>query len=159
MDESLGVILFGDLRRLFTDNHADRLSSAQIVEALSGLKTDPDRRCTRDKPISTRGLAKILGRHRVGPGLVRFGDTETVSVDLREELKHLLHKFLPPPDCIYVTTPQPPSEPPFVNSSPAHRAQMLLRETRKDSRQIRAVLLCRIVIGSGAFLSRSSYLR
>jgi hypothetical protein len=41
MDKSIGVILLGDLKRLFTDNHADRRSSAQIVEALSGIEDRP----------------------------------------------------------------------------------------------------------------------
>jgi hypothetical protein len=115
VEDSIGVILLEDLRRLFTDDRADRLSSAKIVEALNRMEERPWPEYAKGRPITTRGLANILSRYGIAPRTVRFGDAETVKGYLREELEPLFYRFLPPPQFVSVTTSHLASVGPSMN--------------------------------------------
>jgi hypothetical protein len=72
-DESTGVILLGDIRAIFDSQHSDRLSSAALVSALTEIETSPWIEWRNGKPLSARGLAKLLQPFGIRPSSVRIG--------------------------------------------------------------------------------------
>ncbi len=73
-DQSTGVRLLADIRQIFTDREADRISSADLVAALAGIETSPWAECSRGKPLTAPTLARLLSRFGIAPDSVRFGD-------------------------------------------------------------------------------------
>jgi hypothetical protein len=70
-DPSLGVLLLADCRRVFEEHGADRLTTEQLLDALTGLDEAPWADL-RGKPLNDRGLAKRLKKYDVRPGLHRY---------------------------------------------------------------------------------------
>ena len=68
-----GALLLADLRDLFRDRGAPRLTSAFIVEALGGMEERPWPEWRRDKPMSANQLARALGPFGVRPQNIREG--------------------------------------------------------------------------------------
>jgi Protein of unknown function (DUF3631) len=114
-DDSDATLLLEDLRRLFTENHTDRLSSFDIVWALGDMEDRPWPEYSHGKPITKNGLARILKRFGVGPRTIRFG-TETFKGYLLEDLEETFRRFLPQPACASVTTSQAAPEAVPTNS-------------------------------------------
>lgn len=73
-DESTGVILLGDIRAIFDAEHSDRLSSALLTSALTEIETSPWCEWKNGKPLSARGLAKLLRPFEIWPTSVRIGE-------------------------------------------------------------------------------------
>src|SRR5262249_50596788 len=59
-DESPGTVLLSDIRSLFTDRNTDKLTSAEIVTALTDMEHRPWPEWKGGRPITARGLAKLL---------------------------------------------------------------------------------------------------
>lgn len=70
-EQTVGVTLLADLRRLFEDKRADRLPSADIVESLGAMEDRPWPEWRGGKPITTRGLAKLLDPFGIAPTTIR----------------------------------------------------------------------------------------
>jgi hypothetical protein len=72
-DPSPGVILLADCRRIFQSREVDRLTTEQLLEALTSLDESPwgD---LRGKPLDARGLARRLRKYDIRPGDHRFVD-------------------------------------------------------------------------------------
>jgi hypothetical protein len=68
-----GLLMLEDVRDLFVKSGGDALFSAAIVEYLGKLEHRPWPEYRNDRPISTRGVASLLGRFGVKPKPVRFG--------------------------------------------------------------------------------------
>jgi hypothetical protein len=56
-EQSVRVLLLGDIRAIFAEWGVDRLASAELVEALLGIEDHPWAEWKMGKPISTNGLA------------------------------------------------------------------------------------------------------
>jgi Protein of unknown function (DUF3631) len=65
-DDSAGVLLLSDVKAVFAERDADRLSTETLLDALRGLDESP----WSDwygKPLTARGLARLLKAHAIGP--------------------------------------------------------------------------------------------
>jgi len=100
---SAAIQLLADLRTLFSERHTDRLSSADICEALGTMEDQPWPEWKRGKPITTRQLAKLLAGFDVSPKTIRIG-IETPKGYTLEDLIDPFSRYLPFQSA---TTPQP----------------------------------------------------
>ena len=110
-DPSLGILLLTDCRRVFTERDVDRLTTAELDNALIDLTESPwgD---LRGKPIDDRGLARRLRKYDIRPGSHRF-DAGTLRGYLREDMHDAWARYLPPvADVALVVDPQPMRETP-----------------------------------------------
>lgn len=92
-DESIGTMLLADLRQLFIDQETDRLASQSIVEALAEMEDRPWPEYSHGKPITKRGVAKLLARFEVRPRSIRTSDS-TPKGYLRQDLEESFGRFL-----------------------------------------------------------------
>jgi uncharacterized protein DUF3631 len=72
-DPSLGIQLLTDCRRIFRGRGVDRLTTEQLLEALTELDESPWSDL-RGKPLDARGLARRLRKYDVRPDVHRFDD-------------------------------------------------------------------------------------
>ena len=72
-DDSLGVRLLADIKAIFEERKADRLSSGQLADGLVAIEEAPwgD---LRGKPLDPRTLARRLRPYGIHPCKMRFGD-------------------------------------------------------------------------------------
>jgi hypothetical protein len=93
---SLGVLLLRDLREAFTSATADRLSTEEILSALTGMDESPwgD---LRGKPLDARGLSRRLSKYDpdLKPKVVRVGEG-TIRGYEAAEFHDLWDRYLPP---------------------------------------------------------------
>jgi hypothetical protein len=96
-DESLGVRLLADLRRVFDDRDVDRLATADLLDALRADDEAPWQSYGRgDKPLAPSGLARLLRPFEVRPRTVRLDDGTTPKGYLRASLEDAWTRYLPP---------------------------------------------------------------
>ncbi len=88
-------LLLGDIRRLFDESGTDRLTSENIVESLVVMEDRPWPEWRRGRPLSKRGLARLLQPFGVRPKKVRVGDT-TAQGYSRERFTDAFARYLPP---------------------------------------------------------------
>jgi hypothetical protein len=93
-EDSLGVRLLGDTRRVYDEQGTDRLASAALAIALVAIEEAPwgD---LRGHPLNTRGLARMLKRYDIRPRTIRLDDGSTPKGYLREQFEDLWHRYLP----------------------------------------------------------------
>lgn len=72
-DQSVRVTLLADLRIIFFERNTDRLSSAELVEALVAIEGRPWAEWKAGKPITANGLARVLAPFNIKPGTIRTG--------------------------------------------------------------------------------------
>ena len=73
-DDTLGLVLLGDIRELFEQRGVSHLSSAEIVEHLVGLESRNWAELNNGKALSKNRLAALLKQFEVTPRGVRVGD-------------------------------------------------------------------------------------
>lgn len=73
-DETARVKLLTDIQSIFQDRHTDRLSSADLIEALANMENRPWPEWKHGKPISAPQMARLLRPFGVVPGTVRLPD-------------------------------------------------------------------------------------
>ena len=93
-DESNGVRLLADVRGAFEDREADRLATADLLDALHRLDEAPwgD---WYGKPLSARSLAKMLRPYGVHSRTVRLDDGATPKGFLREQFEAPWSRYIP----------------------------------------------------------------
>jgi uncharacterized protein DUF3631 len=97
-DESIGVQLLSDIRDVFGTE--DRVTSGELLERLNALEESPW--CDWfGKPLTHRGLAKLLDRYRIKSRNVRLPDGKTPKGFLRAEFEGAWARYLAPhpPQC------------------------------------------------------------
>jgi len=93
--DTLAITLLADLRMLFTARDDERLTSADIVEALVALENRPWAEIRRgDKPMTVNGLAKFLENFKIKPGAHRFG-TRTLQGYEVSQFADAFDRYLP----------------------------------------------------------------
>jgi hypothetical protein len=102
-DESAGVRLLADARAIFDAQAPDRISSAELAEELHGLEESPWGEWY-GKPITPRGIAKLLAHFEIRPRTVRLDDETTPKGYKREQFEDAWARYLPD---LSATTPQP----------------------------------------------------
>lgn len=93
-DPTLGILLLADCRRLFDEQNVDRLTTEQLIQALTDLDEAPWSDL-RGKPINPRGLARRLKKYDVRPGDHRF-DEGTRKGYRREDFHDAWTRYLTP---------------------------------------------------------------
>lgn len=93
--EAAGVLLLSDLRDLFQEKQADRLTSAEIVERLITLEDRPWPEWYHGKPLTVRQLARLLRPFGVAPQTVRFGSQTAKGYEL-VTLQDSFSRYPPP---------------------------------------------------------------
>lgn len=68
-----GLLILQDLKSLFESNGGPALTSSFILQALTAMEDRPWSEYRNDRPISTRGLAQLVGRFGVKPKNIRQG--------------------------------------------------------------------------------------
>jgi hypothetical protein len=72
-DQSVRIALLTDIRRIFAERGADRLPSAELVEALVAIEGRPWAEWKAAKAITANGLARLLAPFAIKPGTIRTG--------------------------------------------------------------------------------------
>lgn len=71
--QSAGVLLLRDVSEIFQAKRGERMGSTDLVEALCAIEESPWAEWRGGKPISTRGVAKLLKAYGVSPAQDRMG--------------------------------------------------------------------------------------
>jgi hypothetical protein len=95
-EESIRVLLLGDIRAIFAERAADRLASAELVEALVAIEGRPWAEWKNGKPITTNGLARLLAPFGIVPATIRTGD-RTPKGYQRAQFDDAFVRYLPDP--------------------------------------------------------------
>jgi putative DNA primase/helicase len=103
-EQAPAIVLLADLRELFNAQAADRLSTDSILVALSKLDGRPWPEWHDAKPISARGLAKLLKPFGIEPRTVKWPGGRTAKGYMLEWFEDAFARYLPP-------QPSPPSPP------------------------------------------------
>jgi putative DNA primase/helicase len=101
--ESAGAMLLADLRDLFTNRHSDRLSSRDVLEELGCRDDRPWSEWSGGRPLTARGLAKLLKPFSIAPATARNGD-KTFKGYLQSDLEDAWSRYLPPLSVTSVTS-------------------------------------------------------
>ena len=107
--EAAGVLLLEDISGLFSERETDRLSSAEIVEALAQMETRPWPEWYHGKPVSKRRVASMLKDFKIQPRTIRTEDGRTPKGYVQADFDDALARY----------SPSQSATPPQVNS---HRA-------------------------------------
>ena len=81
-DNSAAVLLLGDLKRLYENREADRLSSAEIVAALLEMEYRPWPEWRNGKPITRQQLATLLRPFDIVPKSLWIGERTVRGYEL-----------------------------------------------------------------------------
>jgi hypothetical protein len=92
-DMSPGELLLGDLAKLFADTSATTMSSTEICDALIDFEDRPWPEWKNSKPITPRGLAKLLGLFGIKPRELRNGLKKSRGYE-RAELETVWKKYV-----------------------------------------------------------------
>lgn len=105
---SIGVELLADIKEFFDNNRTDKISTAELIEALCSDEANekPWATYNRGKPISYRQIAKRLGEYGVKSKTVRIGRTTAKGFE-HDQFKESFARYLPDPPEKKVTPSQP----------------------------------------------------
>lgn len=109
-DQQKRVGLLADIREVFEAKRVERIKSADLVAALIAMEGHPWAEFGKTgKPLSTNGLARMLGSDHIMPKTVRFGtgSDETAKGYERGQFEDAFARYLPQPSFQTVTASQP----------------------------------------------------
>jgi hypothetical protein len=92
-DQSIRVQLLADIYSIITERNVEHLSSVDLVDALNQLPDRPWCEFNHGKPITQRGLAKLLGPFAITPKQMRIGGDKTrgyAKADLEDAFSRYL---------------------------------------------------------------------
>jgi putative DNA primase/helicase len=95
-EQTIGVMLLDDIRGLFAGGGSDRLTSADIVNALGRMEDRPWPEWKNEKPITTRQVARLLEPFGVRPTTIRTGAGTAKGYHL-EEFADAFRRYPPNP--------------------------------------------------------------
>jgi putative DNA primase/helicase len=72
-EDAAGVLMLADIRAIFEDRGVDRITSADLVEALHVMEDRPWPEWRQGKPITTRQVARLLNPFDISPRVIRTG--------------------------------------------------------------------------------------
>jgi putative DNA primase/helicase len=104
-----GEQLLADIRQIFKNWNADRISSAELCEDLLKLELGPWKTYGRArKPITQIQIARLLGHFGIVPGSIWLPDGKTTAKGYKlEQFKDVFDSYPAPPE----PPPEPPSKP------------------------------------------------
>jgi len=94
-DEAAGAMLLADVRAMFKDTGATKMSSSALVESLHGLKERPWSEYGKPpKPITTNRVARLLKPFGIKPAQIWEDDKNTRGYD-RVQFVDTFRRYLP----------------------------------------------------------------
>ena len=93
-DASAKVMLLTDIRALFAERHTDRITSVDLVRALVAMEERPWPEWKRGKPITTRGVARLLVDFQIRPQAFRVDAHTTAKGYLLDDFKDTFSPYL-----------------------------------------------------------------
>lgn len=138
-DESIGIRLLADVRRIFQVQDVDRMPSVELAAALAEIETSPWGEWGKaGKPLTAAKLARLLGRFAIVPHSVRVDDRTPKGYTL-DDFQDAFERYLPitdtpsPPRSPFqsATTPQPNNGEGF-NDFSKRNAESLLRHEKRE---------------------------
>ncbi|HEX2257940.1 MAG TPA: DUF3631 domain-containing protein [Afifellaceae bacterium] len=94
--ETAAIMLLADIRDIFNGRSTDRLSSKELVDALTELEDRPWVEWKLGKPITRNGLAKLLSPFQIKPKQLRFADGRAgISGYSRDAFLDAFTRYLP----------------------------------------------------------------
>jgi hypothetical protein len=100
-NQSRGVILLADIRRIFDDRQAegrpdaDRISSTELATALELLSDRPWGTWSRGKPITTVAIARILKDFSIAPNTIKVAGGRQPNGYKRSQFDDAFGRYLP----------------------------------------------------------------
>jgi hypothetical protein len=73
-DQSIRVQLLTDIRRVFDEREAEKITTDDLIEDLAKVESSPWAELNRGKPISPHGLSRLLKPFQIAPQVVRMED-------------------------------------------------------------------------------------
>jgi 5S rRNA maturation endonuclease (ribonuclease M5) len=107
---SLGERLLADIRDVYCEQAADRLTSSQLVARLNELEDAPWAEFNAGRPLTTNRLAALLRRYEIRPRTIRLRDGQTPKGYLLDQFQDAFARYLPPPAAPAATPPHPACE-------------------------------------------------
>ena len=105
--ETAGVMLLADIRDIFVERGADRLTSAELVDALVSMEGRPWAEWGKgEKPITQNTVARLLKAFGIKPGTIRLPEEKTLKGYYRAKFEEDFRRYLPDPDVQTVTPSQ-----------------------------------------------------
>lgn len=92
-DDSVGVQLLSDIRRIFSARNVDRLPSADLATALASVETSPWCEWSSGRPLNAPKLARLLKPFGIQPEVSRVGD-RTPRCYLRASFEDAFRRYL-----------------------------------------------------------------
>jgi putative DNA primase/helicase len=92
---SISTELLADIQRIFRFKKVNRLSTAELLQALVGDELRPWATYGHGKPMAARQLAKRLGEYGIKPQTIRVGDG-TAKGFMLDKFTEVFARYLPP---------------------------------------------------------------
>ena len=102
---STGTELLADIQEVFEAKKVDKISTAQLIEALCAEDERPWATYNRGKPITPRQVSKRLGEYGISSTTIRVG-LETPKGFRRDMFDEVFSRYLVALPLPYATTPQ-----------------------------------------------------
>ena len=94
--QAAGELLVHDIYGLFEEHETDRLPTTEILQALNRLETRPWPEWSRGKPLSARGLARLLGSFGIKPTTIRTDGPNPCKGYRSADFADPLSRYAPP---------------------------------------------------------------
>jgi hypothetical protein len=95
-DNSITVMLLADIRDIFDNRGASRITSADVAEALEELEDRPWPEWRQGKPISANKIARLLNPFGIKPKNIKFPSGRVLKGYERAELEDAFSRYLSP---------------------------------------------------------------
>jgi hypothetical protein len=119
-EDSARVMLLADIHAIIAERGVDRIASADLVTALVEREDRPWPEWRQGKPLTTRGLAKLLAPFGIAPGTIRNTDGATAKGYHRGHFDDALARYSPN---LSVTTSQPAETLDFSPNPIRHKSE------------------------------------
>ena len=95
-EQSIGELLLADIHAIFAKRDVDRVTSADLVEALIAIEGRAWAEWKAGKPISPNGIARLLARFAIAPETIRVND-RTPKGYRRSQFEDAFERYLHDP--------------------------------------------------------------
>ena len=93
-DSSVKTQLLIDIRAIMDSRAIERIASADLVGALAGMEDRPWPEWRHGKPITTRGVARLLADFEIRSQTIRLGSNSTAKGYLLDDFKDTFTRYI-----------------------------------------------------------------
>lgn len=103
-DQSVGTMLLADIRAVFEERNADRITSEELAHALGQMEHRPWPEWKVGKPITPTQVARLLAPFDIRPKVMRFGDKTLAGYERCAFVDAFTRYLQPPPSTLNTST-------------------------------------------------------